>query len=364
MGDSTMIRAAETVLPCQDVQATAAFFIERLGFRMEQIFPADDPSVAVLSGHGHRMRLERGADLSPGMLRLLVDDPMAFSGGAERLTAPNGTVVQLSEATPGMDVPPIRPALVVSRQADGSWVDGRAGMGYRDLIPDRLGGYMIASHIRIPDGGPVPDHVHFHQIHFQMIYCYRGWVRVVYEDNGPPFVLNAGDCVMQPPGIRHQVLEASPGLEVIELGSPAEHITGIDHDIALPQDALDLDRLYGGQRFLRHVADGAPWTPWRFPGHEARDIGISAASFGIAGAQVVRPRSHEIPPSVHDAEFLFVFLLEGGARLSAGDEPARVLTAGDSFVVPAGLAYGLSDIADGTEFLEVSLPGSFLTRPG
>ena len=38
------------------------------------------------------------------------------------------------------------------------WVIGRAGMRYRDLIPGRLGGSIIASHIRIPDAGPVPDY--------------------------------------------------------------------------------------------------------------------------------------------------------------------------------------------------------------
>jgi hypothetical protein len=36
------------------------------------------------------------------------------------------------------------------------WVIGRAGMRYRDLIPGRLGGSIIASHIRILDAGPVP----------------------------------------------------------------------------------------------------------------------------------------------------------------------------------------------------------------
>ena len=41
---------------------------------------------------------------------------------------------------------------------------GRAGMVYRDLIPDRLGGAFIASHITIPEGGPVPDYVHHHDI--------------------------------------------------------------------------------------------------------------------------------------------------------------------------------------------------------
>ena len=73
-------------------------------------------------------------------------------------------------------------------------------MLYRDLIPDRLGGSaIVASHIRIPEGGPVGDSVHFHRVGFQLIFCYKGWVEVVYEDQGPPFVLRAGDCVIQGP---------------------------------------------------------------------------------------------------------------------------------------------------------------------
>ncbi len=64
----------------------------------------------------------------------------------------------------------------------------------------------------IADAGPVPDYVHF-----QMIYCYKGWVRVVYEDQGEPFVMNAGDCVLQPPEIRHRVLECSVDLGVVQI---------------------------------------------------------------------------------------------------------------------------------------------------
>jgi hypothetical protein len=48
-------------------------------------------------------------------------------------------------------------------------------MQYRDLLPSRLGGRYIASHIRIPDGGPVPDYVHYHRVRFQMIFCKAGW---------------------------------------------------------------------------------------------------------------------------------------------------------------------------------------------
>ena len=61
------------------------------------------------------------------------------------------------------------PALVPEQHVlpgggDGDWVVGRAGMLYRDLLPGRLGGCFIASHIRIPEVGPVPDNVHFHQV--------------------------------------------------------------------------------------------------------------------------------------------------------------------------------------------------------
>jgi quercetin dioxygenase-like cupin family protein len=73
-------------------------------------------------------------------------------------------------------------------------------------VPDRLGGAVIASHIRIPDGGPVPDMVHFHKVGFQLIFCINGWVDVVYEDQGGPIRLRAGDCFIQPPEIRHRVL--------------------------------------------------------------------------------------------------------------------------------------------------------------
>ena len=92
-------------------------------------------------------------------------------------------------------------------------------MRYRDLVPDRQGGRFIASHIRIDAAGEVPDYVHYHRVHFQFLYCRRGRVRVVYEDQGPPFDFVAGDCILQPPGIRHRVLECSAGLEVVEVSS-------------------------------------------------------------------------------------------------------------------------------------------------
>jgi quercetin dioxygenase-like cupin family protein len=139
-------------------------------------------------------------------------------------------------------------------------------MDYRDLVPDRRGGALIASHIRVERGGPVADYVHYHDVRAQLIYCVRGWVRLVYEDQGEPFVMTEGDCVVQPPQIRHRVLECSPGLEVVEVAAPAVHATHVDHDLALPTQRRD--RTYSGQRFA-----------WCRAGELA---GIAEATHGLA----------------------------------------------------------------------------------
>jgi len=275
-----------TVIPCPDVGEAVAYFTERLGFRIESIFPADDPRVAVVSGRGLTLRLEASAP------------------------------------------PRLRPP--------GEWVVGRAGMRYRDLIPGRLGGRVIASHIQIPGGGAVPDYVHYHRVRFQMIHCWKGWVRVVYEDQGPPFVMHAGDCVLQPPQIRHRVLECSPGLEVIEISAPADHETVADHDLPLPTSQVRPDRDFGGQRFVR--------------GH----AGIAAASHGLADVRAVRgPQAGR-----HDGELLFLFVLQGRATLDRAGTGLEPLATGDAAVIPAGQTYGVTDTGGDLELLTVAMARS------
>jgi quercetin dioxygenase-like cupin family protein len=314
----------EEILYCPDLDRAISLF-SGLGLRLETIYPADDPTVAVLGGHGTRVRLVRaGAD--PG-----------------------------AAADPG-DVPAVRPSFVVVRADASAWRTGRAGMLYRDLIPDRQGGRYIASHIQIRDGGPVPDYVHYHAIQFQIIYCYRGWVRLVYEDQGEPFVMQAGECVLQPPGIRHRVLEASPGLEVIELGVPAVHATHVDHERALPTPAVHADRVFGGQRFVRFQPADARYTAARFAGFEACELGIAAATGGLASVHVLRARAPVRFTARHDAELLFHFVLRGALTLDGEHR----LGAADAFVVPAGQPFVWSEASQDLELLEVALPGAFV----
>src|SRR6185369_1781889 len=117
------IQAAEVVLPSQDLTADLAFYTQELGFRLDMIFPADDPRVAVLSGHGLRLRLDRdaaGTPSAPGVLRLLCLDPNAFAAGRRELTAPNGVRIEIADAEPKLATPPTQHAFVVRRLKDNS----------------------------------------------------------------------------------------------------------------------------------------------------------------------------------------------------------------------------------------------------
>ena len=347
--------AGQVVLPCPDLDAAIAFFTAQLGFRLETIMPADEPAVAVVSGHDLVLRLERDHGAWPGRLRLGSDDLRHRHGPS--VVAPNGTVVELVAPIPPMVVPPLAARLELTRAAhtDAGGV-GRAGMRYRDLLPARQGGRFIASHITIPDGGPVPDYVHHHRIRFQVIYCRRGWVRVVYEDQGQPFVLEAGDCVLQPSGIRHRVLESSAGLEVIEVTSPAEHVTHVDHDLALPTAVVRPDRRFEGQTFVRHRSRDAVWGPWRGPGFEARDTGVGAATGGLGDvarrpgrrSPARRRRGGTTTPSC-----CLWFVISGTATLRLDGRPDEGLAIDDAVAIPAGLDHALTDCSDDLEVLEV-----------
>jgi quercetin dioxygenase-like cupin family protein len=305
---------SEREIVCEDLNL-ALDGLKGEGFRLDAIYPADDPHTALLTR-------------APELLRLTT-----------RPGAP----------APSAELPPFRPAFVLTRSSSGSG-EGRAGMLYRDLIPSRLGGRYIASHIAIPEGGPVSDWVHFHRVALQVIYVRRGWVRVVYEGQGDPFVMRQGDLVLQPPEIRHRVLESSPGLEVVEITCPALHATFADHELDLP-NRPDPDRLFGTQHFMRHIAATMAWTP--FGGGEAQETAIATATGGTAEVRTVRSRgSAPIAFEAHDGELVFGFILEGSALLDYRE--GFHLDAGDAFVIPPGEPWRLADPSDDLRLLHLT----------
>ena len=103
MDEPPTVPTPPTIEHCDDLDSGIAAYIDR-GYRLDMIVPADSPTAAELSLGGHAVRLVRHVVEKPGL-----------------------------------------------RSTD-NWITGRAGMEYRDLIPDRLGGRLIASHIRLTKG--------------------------------------------------------------------------------------------------------------------------------------------------------------------------------------------------------------------
>lgn len=306
---------AELQLVCEDF-GPALDLLRALGMRLDSIYPADSPHTALLSGNGTVVRLTSRPD-----------DP-----------------------SPSADEANFEPELIISRAGEEPG-EGRAGMLYRDLIPGRLGGRYIASHITIAEGGPVADWVHYHRVAVQMIAVRSGWVRVVYEGQGEPFVMNPGDIVLQPPEIRHRVLESSAGLEVVEISGPAMHETFAEHDLGLPGGAVAPDRDFSGQRFLRHIAAEAQWTAWH--GGEAQETAMRTATGGLADVRLIRPgAAPAIAVPSHDGELVFGFLLDGSATLEC--RGLVELGPADCFVIPPDESWTLADCSPDLRLLHVT----------
>jgi len=336
--------SAEVVVPSSDLTADISL-LEASGFQLSTIFPADEPRVAELSGHGLAVRLDMLATSGAPTLRIPdLESMVELSGGATLIAA------DTEFAMPALDDETVF-------TSGGEWGDGRAGMHYRDLIPKRHGGRVIASHIRIAEPGPVPDYVHHHDIRFQMIFCRSGRVQVLYEDQGDAFWMEAGDCVLQPPNIRHRVLASEDGCEVVEIASPAEHPTYVEHDITLPTGQVAPDRDFGGQRFS---FDRAPDLPWEeVPvGWEQRLTRIGNATNGLALVRVVRPQAESVLLSgVNHGDLCLLFVLDGTATVLA-DGLSQVVTRDDSVAIKSGDTWNIENASVGFRCLHVELAGS------
>jgi uncharacterized RmlC-like cupin family protein len=97
---------------------------------------------------------------------------------------------------------------------------------YRDLgIAAATGGLCQAHVIRLLS--PCTDEVrkrHSHAAELQLIYVLKGWVKNEFEGQGTQ-MMSTGSCWLQPPGIKHTVLDYSPDAELLEIIVPANFKT-------------------------------------------------------------------------------------------------------------------------------------------
>jgi mannose-6-phosphate isomerase-like protein (cupin superfamily) len=138
------------------------------------------------------------------------------------------TPVRRKSASPRLKTPAQTQRFAASHLNEADFKpDGlRAYALYRDLgMSDASGGLCQAHVIRLLS--PCTDEVrkrHMHEPELQLIYVLKGWVKNEFEGEGIQ-MMSVGSCWLQPPGIRHTVLDYSPDVELLEIIVPADFKT-------------------------------------------------------------------------------------------------------------------------------------------
>ena len=117
---------------------------------------------------------------------------------------------------------------IVNRAKDNPFVSGglRVYREYRDLgIGEATDGKVHAHIIRTtkpcPEGG---SGQHYHDVDFQMVMVMKGTSTVWFEGQGE-VTFEEGDCWIQPPGVKHNVLYYSDDYQVLEITLPQDYET-------------------------------------------------------------------------------------------------------------------------------------------
>ena len=65
---------------------------------------------------------------------------------------------------------------------------------------------------------------HFHDVLFHMVYVIKGWSKCEFEGHGV-CEMREGSCWIQPPGLKHVILDYSDDYELLEVILPAKYDT-------------------------------------------------------------------------------------------------------------------------------------------
>jgi mannose-6-phosphate isomerase-like protein (cupin superfamily) len=149
----------------------------------------------------------------------------------ERRSNPRGSAAESTGRKPASRAKPKkrpRQKFTVSHHDERDFKAGlRNYAKYRDLGLREATNGMVQAHVIRFVPPSRPEEVakrHYHDVDFQMVYVLKGWLRSEFEGQGE-VVLRAGACWIQPPRIKHAVLEYSDDCEVLEIIMPAEFET-------------------------------------------------------------------------------------------------------------------------------------------
>jgi hypothetical protein len=97
-----------------------------------------------------------------------------------------------------------------------------------------------------------------------------------------------------------------------------------------------------------------------------RDLGMAAASHGVAQAHVIRLIGPCNPAEVsklhfHDVEFQMVYVLKGWVKTYLEGQGETLMKQGSAWTQPPRIKHLIMDYSDDVELLEVILPAEFKT---
>ncbi len=153
--------------------------------------------------------------------------PKQKAKASARSSARRATPVRRAvRAKPKRKAPP-KQQFIVSHLREEDFEEGlRSYAKYRDLGVAKATHGMVQAHVirMVPPCDPaVVSKRHYHDVDFQMIYVLKGWMKGEYD--GKEVTVRAGSCWIQPPRIKHTVLDYSDDCELLEIILPAEFDT-------------------------------------------------------------------------------------------------------------------------------------------
>ena len=97
-----------------------------------------------------------------------------------------------------------------------------------------------------------------------------------------------------------------------------------------------------------------------------RDLGIAAATGGLAQAHVIRmtkpfEEGEVSTPHFHDVEFQMIYVLKGWFRTEFEGEGVHTFRAGSCWIQPPKIKHTVRGYSDDCELLEIILPAEFDT---
>jgi mannose-6-phosphate isomerase-like protein (cupin superfamily) len=153
--------------------------------------------------------------------------PKAKAKASAKSTARRATPARRAvRAKPKAKAPP-KQQFIVSHLREEDFLEGlRSYAKYRDLGVAKATHGMVQAHVirMVPPCEPaVVSKRHYHDVDFQMIYVLKGWMKGEYD--GQEVTVRQGSCWIQPPRIKHTVLDYSDDCELLEIILPAEFDT-------------------------------------------------------------------------------------------------------------------------------------------